>query len=305
MKYVVLMACVFSVLALNFSCTNKTERQALENKRDEYFSAVMNNDSEKIVRLVNEGMDVDIKNRYGNTALMEAVLQRKSEMVKLLLEKGADINAVDTSGTTVLVNAVRRMNLEIIEQLIDEYRKTPAAGDSGSKKEGDKKEMDDIYADIIGLVIKNYSDKKSVSIIEDIISSEIQRVAKTVYIREEPSEETIERIKDEIKQDMEKTRTTFYVREEVGADTIEKIKGDIKKEIISLTKTYYIREEVGADTIKKIKEELKQEIIADLIAKIEQYTIAQEEEKSGHKEQPLRLLLISEIIREWKKNKTE
>src|SRR5438270_7959757 len=65
------------------------------------------------------GVDPDLRDKYGKTALMEACRFGQLESVKLLVEAGADVNASDKEGTTVLMSGCRgESNREIVEYLI-------------------------------------------------------------------------------------------------------------------------------------------------------------------------------------------
>jgi ankyrin repeat protein len=60
------------------------------------------NDLEKVKQLLDEGADVNAKNKDGLTGLMHAAWKGHKEVVKLLLESGADVNAKDECGWTAL-----------------------------------------------------------------------------------------------------------------------------------------------------------------------------------------------------------
>ena len=60
---------------------------------------------EMIKYLLDEGLDIDIKNIKGCTPLMEAVHSHNFDAVKLLVDQGANIDATDESGLTALFYA--------------------------------------------------------------------------------------------------------------------------------------------------------------------------------------------------------
>jgi ankyrin repeat protein len=62
--------------------------------------------------------DVNDKDKYGATALIDASLQGQKEIVELLILEGADLNARDNQGNTALMNAALRGHIEIVELLI-------------------------------------------------------------------------------------------------------------------------------------------------------------------------------------------
>ena len=66
------------------------------------------NENIEIVELLltQDGIDVDMKDEDGFTALMRASVDRFTEIVAKLLEKGADVNATDDYGDTALMKVI-------------------------------------------------------------------------------------------------------------------------------------------------------------------------------------------------------
>ncbi|MDD5773688.1 MAG: ankyrin repeat domain-containing protein [bacterium] len=83
------------------------------------ISAAEKGDINTVKQLLDQGADINVKDRNGITALITAVWNSYTEIVKLLLEKGADVNAKDDYGRTVLMKAVEDGNIEIIKLLMD------------------------------------------------------------------------------------------------------------------------------------------------------------------------------------------
>jgi hypothetical protein len=65
-------------------------------KADELLDATRKGDAGTVRRLLDEGVNVDTKFRYGRTALAFACDRGHVEVVTLLLERGADVNAEDS-----------------------------------------------------------------------------------------------------------------------------------------------------------------------------------------------------------------
>jgi ankyrin repeat protein len=65
-------------------------------KADALSAAVRKGDAAAVTKLLDEGVDVNTKFRYGRTALSFAADRGHVDVVKVLLERGADINAKDT-----------------------------------------------------------------------------------------------------------------------------------------------------------------------------------------------------------------
>jgi ankyrin repeat protein len=75
--------------------------------------------SEKLVRvLLAAGVDVNVTNHHGETALLVAAKNRRLEAVKCLLAAGADVNMKDEQGKTALDYAVNSEEEEIRRVLI-------------------------------------------------------------------------------------------------------------------------------------------------------------------------------------------
>jgi len=62
--------------------------------------------------------DVNAKDKYGSTALIDASFKGQKDIVELLILEGADLNARDRQGDTALMNAALKGHIEIVELLI-------------------------------------------------------------------------------------------------------------------------------------------------------------------------------------------
>ncbi len=74
---------------------------------------------EAAVKLIRGGADVNEKDAWGLTPLIEATLKNKVEIAKLLLSHGADVDQRDISGQTALQWAVNRHNSELIKLYLE------------------------------------------------------------------------------------------------------------------------------------------------------------------------------------------
>ena len=68
--------------------------------------------------LLDAGVDMDMKDAIGRTALTAASFYGRLEVVRLLLEAAADSHLTDFQGRTALVNACDRGHLEIVRLMI-------------------------------------------------------------------------------------------------------------------------------------------------------------------------------------------
>lgn len=67
--------------------------------------AAMDGQSAEVMRILDEGLNVDTKDQEGRTALMYAAFNGHSEIIEKLIRKGASINLCDNLGRTALMFA--------------------------------------------------------------------------------------------------------------------------------------------------------------------------------------------------------
>ena len=83
-------------------------------------------DLEDALYLIQNGVDVNVKNSYGKTPLILSALKRRKDMIKLLLENGADVNAQENDCKTAL---------DILEEKINNKKDDMAIWSKGSPTE--------------------------------------------------------------------------------------------------------------------------------------------------------------------------
>lgn len=69
--------------------------------------------------LLDRGMDPNVRDDEGRTALMRAARKSKADCVRVLLEHGADPNLSDPDGETALMYAAGKANLDQVEALLE------------------------------------------------------------------------------------------------------------------------------------------------------------------------------------------
>ncbi len=82
------------------------------------FQAVLDNDPEYLAVCLQNGSEIDAKNRMGLTALMMASHFGKDGIVDVLLERGANTNITGNDGWTALLLAARQGHSGIVKQLL-------------------------------------------------------------------------------------------------------------------------------------------------------------------------------------------
>jgi ankyrin repeat protein len=87
---------------------------------EEFFAAARKGDAAAVKALLDKGVNVNAKTRYGATALSYACDRGNVELIKLLLERGADVNVRDTFyGEVPLGWALSKGNAEVVKLLLD------------------------------------------------------------------------------------------------------------------------------------------------------------------------------------------
>lgn len=87
--------------------------------RDDWRIAAIGGDSRVIKCLLAEDVDIDGRDRHGQTALLLATLHGRDEVARLLLENGADMDVTAKYGLSALMLAVINRHSGIARQLVD------------------------------------------------------------------------------------------------------------------------------------------------------------------------------------------
>jgi ankyrin repeat protein len=88
-------------------------------KRTCLIWAVINHNKNIVQLLIEAGADINIQDRYGDTALILASMYGSKEIVKLLLKANANVNIQNDNGNTALMYALGYDNIKIIKLLVD------------------------------------------------------------------------------------------------------------------------------------------------------------------------------------------
>jgi len=104
----------------------------INNENDDHFSinrkirgyttlmiSCQNNFDNIISYLINQGVDINEKNEYHETALHHAIIGGHYDIVKLLIDHGADIHIKDDDNLTTLMYASREDKKDIVHLLLD------------------------------------------------------------------------------------------------------------------------------------------------------------------------------------------
>lgn len=83
--------------------------------RDKVILSIAGNDV--LLEIETKQADVNAKNQYGETALMNAARWGRVENAAFLIDEGADINAMTKSGETALEFAAYSLHKNVVELL--------------------------------------------------------------------------------------------------------------------------------------------------------------------------------------------
>ncbi|HZG52760.1 MAG TPA: ankyrin repeat domain-containing protein [Pyrinomonadaceae bacterium] len=107
------------LLPLLLSAATHAAPAAQQDQNEQLFEAARKGDAATVKALLDRGVDVNAKFRYGATALSYASDKGHLEVVKLLLERKAEVNVKDTFyGATPLIWAAQKGHAKIVEALL-------------------------------------------------------------------------------------------------------------------------------------------------------------------------------------------
>ena len=91
------------VLFLVFITSTTAFAQEFRRLSLEMLEAAREGDNSKVKSLLEQGVPVGARNRFGNTALIYAARSGNQALVKLLLDMGADVSKSNVNGKTGVV----------------------------------------------------------------------------------------------------------------------------------------------------------------------------------------------------------
>jgi len=95
-----------------------------QDKNEDFFAAARKGDVAAVKALLDQGVDVNAKTRYGATALSYACDKGHLEVIKLLIDRGADVNVKDTFyGEVPLGWALSHGHTQVVKLLLDKGAK--------------------------------------------------------------------------------------------------------------------------------------------------------------------------------------
>ena len=131
------------------------------NDRDAIFSAAEIGDFETLKQLVQSGANLDVQNKYGETALITAIDQDYIGIAEYLIEKGADLNITDNDGDTALDFAKYSVtcypSIDACQEFVDFLKAKGAKGKEGPSA---KEQMWTDYYEAMAIKRKQFHDDR-------------------------------------------------------------------------------------------------------------------------------------------------
>ena len=120
--------------------------------------AIMENNIHIAKKMLEEGMDVNMQNEQGDTALIIAVAKNRLDMTKLLVENGADVNLQTNSDSTALILASLVGRLDIVKFLVESGADVNLKDMGGNTALDYAKELEGyiVYHNVLGIEISDY-----------------------------------------------------------------------------------------------------------------------------------------------------
>ena len=87
--------------------------------KKEWETAIRHGDLDQVCSLIGAGMNVNSKDRYGQTGLMVASMRGHTEVVRSLIQHGAELNITAKYHLSALMLAVINGHTEIVKMLVE------------------------------------------------------------------------------------------------------------------------------------------------------------------------------------------
>ncbi len=110
--------------------STESESSGTALKPDAFWDAALNGNLEAVSSMLKLGMDVNVADEDGRTAIMFAGFNGHTEVVKILIDRGAKVDAFDNSHRTALLFAATGPFPETVKLLLDN-KSNPNVVDNG------------------------------------------------------------------------------------------------------------------------------------------------------------------------------
>ena len=92
--------------------------------KEQLLQATQRGDREAVLKLLQQGADINARDTQGRTPIMVATYQHHTEMVRALLKEGADVNIRDNNTENHLLHSAAQGWLDILRLAIEAHADT-------------------------------------------------------------------------------------------------------------------------------------------------------------------------------------
>ena len=96
--------------------------------REDWRRAAIMNDCRELARLLSEGVPIDSRDRYGQTALMLAAQLGSADAASLLIDHGADMDVTAKYRLSALMLSIVNQHVKIAKLLVESGADTQIRG---------------------------------------------------------------------------------------------------------------------------------------------------------------------------------
>jgi hypothetical protein len=187
----------------SLSVANKETETPQTNKSDlsidEFWDAVQSGNIDSVTAYIDQGVDVNVQDQDGVTAIIIAAINNDYKIIELLLEHGADVNIKTNDGATALSFAAMEGSELAAEKLIEHganlNEQENSKGDTPimlAIKESHSEIVKLLYKQDIDLQIKNNEGNTAIEMAIALNNPEINEFLRLGEVNGEPTYYTLE-----------------------------------------------------------------------------------------------------------------
>jgi len=152
-KYTVQLAKNFNEIEILYYFAKIADESIADELNEDFFSYLEEGNIDKVKEYISCGVNIEMEDDYGNTAICIASENGFVELIKMFIEKKADFNHKNSDGMTPLMLAVKEQKLDAVKYLITKKAEIKIESGEGLtaydySKQGDNKDIEAILEEI-------------------------------------------------------------------------------------------------------------------------------------------------------------